>query len=26
MKLFDSELHIMEILWDEGDTTAKRIA
>ncbi|RXZ81007.1 BlaI/MecI/CopY family transcriptional regulator [Paenibacillaceae bacterium] len=26
MKLFDSELNIMEILWREGDTTAKRIA
>jgi len=26
MKLFDSELHIMEILWRDGDTTAKRIA
>ncbi|MBH5316390.1 BlaI/MecI/CopY family transcriptional regulator [Paenibacillus sp. GSMTC-2017] len=26
MKLFDSELSIMEILWREGDTTAKRIA
>jgi BlaI family penicillinase repressor len=26
MKLFDSELKIMEILWREGDTTAKRIA
>ncbi|GAA3407745.1 BlaI/MecI/CopY family transcriptional regulator [Paenibacillus hodogayensis] len=26
MKLFDSELHIMEILWREGETTAKRIA
>lgn len=26
MKLFDSELHVMEILWKEGDTTAKRIA
>lgn len=26
MKLFDSELKIMEILWREGDTTARRIA
>ncbi|WP_235886222.1 BlaI/MecI/CopY family transcriptional regulator [Paenibacillus cymbidii] len=26
MKLFDSELNIMEILWNEGDTSAKRIA
>ena len=26
MKLFDSELKVMEILWKEGDTTAKRIA
>ena len=26
MKLFDSELKIMEILWRDGDTTAKRIA
>lgn len=26
MKLFDSELHIMEILWRDGDTTAKRLA
>jgi len=26
LKLFDSELNIMEILWREGDTTAKRIA
>ena len=26
MKLFDSELKIMGILWQEGDTTAKRIA
>ena len=26
MKLFDSELHIMNILWTDGDTTAKRIA
>lgn len=25
-KLFDSELKVMEILWREGDTTAKRIA
>jgi predicted transcriptional regulator len=26
MKLFDSELRIMEILWQNGDTTAKRLA
>lgn len=26
MKLFDSELKIMEILWREGDISAKRIA
>lgn len=26
IKLFDSELKIMEILWREGDTTAKKIA
>lgn len=26
VKLFDSELKILEILWDNGDTTAKRIA
>ena len=26
MKLFDSELRIMNILWEEGDTTAKRVA
>lgn len=26
IKLFDSELKIMEILWREGDTTARRIA
>jgi predicted transcriptional regulator len=26
MKLFDSELKIMEVLWKEGDSTAKRIA
>ena len=26
IKLFDSELKVMEILWKEGDTTAKRIA
>ncbi|HZK38579.1 MAG TPA: BlaI/MecI/CopY family transcriptional regulator [Clostridia bacterium] len=26
MKLFDAELRVMEILWQEGDTTAKRIA
>jgi predicted transcriptional regulator len=26
MKLFDSELKILDILWQEGDTTAKRLA
>jgi predicted transcriptional regulator len=26
MKLFDAELKVMEILWREGDTTAKQIA
>ena len=26
MKLFDSELNILEILWEKGDTTAKKIA
>ena len=26
MKLFDSELNILDILWQQGDTTAKRIA
>jgi predicted transcriptional regulator len=26
VKLFDSELKVMEILWKEGDTAAKRIA
>ena len=26
IKLFDSELKVMEILWREGDTPAKRIA
>jgi len=26
MKLFDSELKVMEVLWREGATTAKRIA
>lgn len=25
-KLFDSELKVMDVLWKEGDTTAKRIA
>lgn len=25
-KLYDSELKVMEILWEEGDCTAKRIA
>jgi len=26
MKLFDSELKILDILWNQGDTTAKKIA
>ena len=26
MKLFDSELKVMEVLWKEGGTSAKRIA
>ncbi|MDD3621819.1 MAG: BlaI/MecI/CopY family transcriptional regulator [Methanofollis sp.] len=26
IKLFDSELRVMEVLWKEGDTTAKQIA
>ena len=26
MKLFDSELKVMEVLWREGDTPAKEIA
>ena len=26
MKLFESELKVMEVLWDEGDAAAKRIA
>ncbi|MCL1842864.1 MAG: BlaI/MecI/CopY family transcriptional regulator [Defluviitaleaceae bacterium] len=26
MKLFDAELKVMEVLWKEGDTTARRIA
>ena len=26
MKLFDAELKIMDILWKEGDTTAKKLA
>lgn len=26
IKLFDSELKVMDILWKEGDTTAKRIS
>lgn len=26
IKLFDSELRVMDVLWREGDTTAKRIA
>jgi len=26
IKLFDSELKVMDILWKKGDTTAKRIA
>lgn len=26
MKLFDSELKVMEVLWENGDTPAKKIA
>ena len=26
MRVFDSELKILDILWDEGDTTEKRLA
>jgi predicted transcriptional regulator len=26
IKLFDSELKVMEVLWEEGDSTAKHIA
>ncbi|MCH5205136.1 MAG: BlaI/MecI/CopY family transcriptional regulator, partial [Oscillospiraceae bacterium] len=26
IKLFDSELKVMDVLWREGDTTAKRIS
>jgi len=26
IKLFDAELKLMEVLWKEGDTTAKRLA
>ena len=26
MKLFESELKVMEVLWDEGEASAKRIA
>ncbi|MGG3278480.1 BlaI/MecI/CopY family transcriptional regulator, partial [Paenibacillus macerans] len=26
IKLFDSELKIMDVLWKNGDTTAKQIA
>ena len=26
IKLFDSELKIMDVLWREGDTTAKRVS
>lgn len=26
VKLFDSELKVMEVLWKEGDTTAKRVS
>ena len=26
MKLFESELRVMEVLWDEGEASAKRIA
>ena len=26
IKLFDSELKVMDVLWREGDTTAKQIS
>ena len=26
VKLFDSELKVMDVLWREGDTTAKHIS
>ena len=26
MKLFDSEWKVMEVLWQEGDTTAKALS
>ena len=26
IKLFDSELKVMDVLWKEGDTTAKHIS
>ena len=26
MKLFDSELKVLDILWDNGDTTAKKLS
>lgn len=26
IKLYDSELRVMQVLWEEGDSTAKRIA
>ena len=26
LKLFDSELKVMDVLWREGDTPAKRVA
>ena len=26
IKLFDSELKVMNVLWQEGDTTAKHIS
>lgn len=26
IKLFDSEIKVMEVLWDKGDTAAKKIA
>lgn len=26
LKLFDSEIKVMDILWDKGDTTAKELA
>ncbi|MGX8699161.1 MAG: BlaI/MecI/CopY family transcriptional regulator, partial [bacterium] len=26
MKIFDSELNILEVLWEEGDVPAKRVS